>query len=110
MARGGMGNIQQLMQQAQRMQQQMAQKQAELAEKTVTAQSGGGMVTATVNGAHELLELSIDPDVIDPEDKEMLEDMVVAAVNQAMQELIDDGTLNELAVKYELADLLLANQ
>ena len=85
MARGGMGNIQQLMQQAQRMQQQMAQKQAELAEKTVTAQSGG-MVTATVNGAHELLELSIDPDVIDPEDKEMLEDMVVAAVNQAMQQ------------------------
>jgi len=64
----------------------MAQKQAELAEKTVTAQSGGGMVTATVNGAHELLELSIDPDVIDPEDKEMLEDMVVAAVNQAMQQ------------------------
>lgn len=86
MARGGMGNIQQLMQQAQRMQQQMAQKKAELAEKTVTAQSGGGMVTATVNGAHELLELSIDPDVIDPEDKEMLEDMVVAAVNQAMQQ------------------------
>ena len=86
MARGGMGNIQQLMQQAQRMQQQMAQKQAELAEKTVPAQSGGGMVTATVNGAHELLELSIDPDVIDPEDKEMLEDMVVAAVNQAMQQ------------------------
>ena len=86
MARGGMGNIQQLLQQAQRMQQQMAQKQAELAEKTVTAQSGGGMVTATVNGAHELLELSIDPDVIDPEDKEMLEDMVVAAVNQAMQQ------------------------
>ena len=86
MARGGMGNIQQLMQQAQRMQQQMAQKQAELAEKTVTAQSGGGMVTATVNGAHELLELSFDPDVIDPEDKEMLEDMVVAAVNQAMQQ------------------------
>ena len=86
MARGGMGNIQQLMQQAQRKQQQMAQKQAELAEKTVTAQSGGGMVTATVNGAHELLELSIDPDVIDPEDKEMLEDMVVAAVNQAMQQ------------------------
>ena len=86
MARGGMGNIQQLMQQAQRMQQQMAQKQAELAEKTVTAQSGGGMVTATVNGAHELLELSIDPDVIDPEDKEMLEDMVVAAVNQAIQQ------------------------
>ena len=86
MARGGMGNIQQLMQQAQRMQQQMAQKQAELAEKTVTAQSGGGMVTETVNGAHELLELSIDPDVIDPEDKEMLEDMVVAAVNQAMQQ------------------------
>ena len=86
MARGGMGNIQQLMQQAQRMQQQMAQKQAELAEKTVTAQSGGGMVTATVNGAHELLELSIDPDVIDPEDKEMLEDMDVAAVNQAMQQ------------------------
>ena len=80
MARGGMGNMQQLMQQAQRMQQQMAQKQAELAEQTVTAQSGGGMVSATVNGAHELLSLTIDPD-----DKEMLEDMVVAAVNQAMQ-------------------------
>ena len=95
MARGGMGNIQQLMQQAQRMQQQMAQKQAELAEKTVTAQSGGGMVTATVNGAHELLELSIDPDVIDPEDKEMLEDMVVAAVNQAMQQA-EEMALQEL--------------
>ena len=85
MARGGRGNMQQLMQQAQRMQQQMAQKQAELAEQTVTAQSGGGMVSATVNGAHELLSLTIDPDVIDPDDKEMLEDMVVAAVNQAMQ-------------------------
>ncbi len=89
MAKPGMGNMQQLMQQAQRMQQQMAQKQAEVATKTVTAQSGGGMVSATVNGAKELLELHIDPAAVDPEDIEMLEDMVLAAVNEAMKQAED---------------------
>lgn len=85
MARGGFGNMQQLMAQAQRMQAQMAQKQQELAETELTAQSGGGMVSATVNGKHQLVKLAINPEAVDPDDVEMLEDMVMAAVNEAMR-------------------------
>ena len=89
MARGGFpgmgGNMQQLMAQAQRMQAQMAQKQQELAQTELTAHSGGGMVSATVNGKHQLVKLEIDPQAVDPDDVEMLEDMVMAAVNEAMR-------------------------
>ena len=85
MARGGFGNMQQLMAQAQRMQAQMAQKQQELAETELTAQSGGGMVSATINGKHQLVKLAINPEAVDPDDVEMLEDMVMAAVNEAMR-------------------------
>ncbi|MEE8574605.1 MAG: YbaB/EbfC family nucleoid-associated protein [Thermodesulfobacteriota bacterium] len=77
-----MGNM---MKQAQKMQQKMAKIQEELAEKTIEASSGGGMVTAKVNGKQELLAITIDKTVVDPEDVEMLEDLILAAVNEAFK-------------------------
>ena len=59
--------------------------QAELEQKEYTAQAGGGVVSATVNGKHELKSLTIDPEAVDPEDVEMLQDLIVAAVNEAMR-------------------------
>lgn len=78
-------DMRQLMAQAQKMQQQLAAAQEELASKTFVGTAGGGMVTATVTGAQELTEVSISPDVVDPEDVEMLEDLIVAAVRQAFE-------------------------
>jgi len=80
-----MKNLGGLMKQVQEMQARMAEVQAELEELRVTGTSGGGMVTATLNGKQELLEIKIDPQVIDPADKEMLEELVVAAVSQARE-------------------------
>lgn len=77
--------MRQIMAQAQKMQQQLAAAQQELAEKTFEGSAGGGMVKATVTGAQELVRISISPDVIDPDDAEMLEDLVVAAVRQAFE-------------------------
>jgi DNA-binding YbaB/EbfC family protein len=84
---GGMGggNIQQLMRQAQKMQEQVAQAQEELDVKEYEASSGGGMVTCKVSGKRELLSLTIKPEAVDPEDTEMLQDLVVAAVNEALR-------------------------
>ncbi len=73
-----------LLQQAQQMQEQMASAQAELATQTFEGSSGGGVVKATVSGDGTLLSVKIDPSVIDPEDPEMLEDLVLAAVNQGL--------------------------
>src|SRR3712207_7273634 len=73
-----------MMQQVQQMQQQMQQAQEELAKETVTASAGGGAVKATMTGGLELVSVEIDPDVVDPEDVEMLQDMVQAAVNEAL--------------------------
>lgn len=90
MAKMGMGDI---MKQAQKMQDKMQKIQDELADLQVEASSGGGMVTVVANGKQEILEVRIDKQVVDPEDVEMLEDLVVAAVNQAMekaQELAND--------------------
>ena len=81
---GGM-NQAAMMKQAQKMQQEMLRMQEEQEKKTFTAKSGGGMVTASVNGKHELVELTIDPEAIDPDDVEMLQDMGIAAVNEAMR-------------------------
>lgn len=81
---GGM-NQAAMMKQAQKMQQEMLRMQAEQEAKTFTAKSGGGMVAATVNGKHELLNLQINPEAVDPEDVEMLQDMVIAAVNEALR-------------------------
>jgi hypothetical protein len=80
---GGPPNMQQLMKQAQKMQQQMLAAQEELANAEVEGSAGGGMVKATVSGAGDLLSLTIDPSVVDPEDVETLTDLVVAAVRDA---------------------------
>lgn len=72
-----------LLKQAQQMQAKMAQMQAELAEKTVEASAGGGMVKVVMNGRHEVVSVAIDPEVVDPQDVEMLEDLVAAAVTEA---------------------------
>ena len=81
---GGM-NQAAMMKQAQKMQQEMLRMQQEMETKTYTAKSGGGMVTASVNGKHELVDLQINPEAVDPDDVEMLQDMVMAAVNEAMR-------------------------
>jgi hypothetical protein len=80
---GGPPNMQQLMKQAQKMQQQMMAAQEELAAAEVEGSSGGGMVKATVSGTGDLVALTIDPSVVDPEDVETLTDLVVAAVRDA---------------------------
>lgn len=85
----GGGNMQQLMRQAQKMQEQLVKAQEELENKTYDASSGGGMVNCKVSGKHQVLELTIKPEAIDPEDPEMLQDMIIAAVNEAMR-LSDD--------------------
>ena len=77
-------NVNKMMQQVQQMQQEMQQAQEDLARETVTASAGGGAVKATMTGNLELVELQIDPEVLDPEDVEMLQDMVLAAVNEAL--------------------------
>lgn len=84
MGMGG-GNMQQLARQAQKLQQNMEKLQAELDERTFDASSGGGMVSAQVNGKRELLSVTIKPEAVDPDDVEMLEDMVRAAVNEALR-------------------------
>ena len=78
-------NIAQIMKQAQKMQEQMARVQEELANKTVEAAAGGGMVTVTANGRQEILAVKISPEVINPQDSAMLEDLVTAAVNEALR-------------------------
>ena len=83
MGRGGLGNI---MKQAQMMQKRMEELQKELETKEVEASSGGGMVTAVVNGKQQVLSLKIDPSVADPEDVEMLQDLVIAAINEALKQ------------------------
>lgn len=90
MAKGGFpmggGNMQQLMRQAQKMQQDLQKKQAELNEATFTAQAGGGMVTVTVYGTKEAKSIELNPAVVDPDDIEMLQDLIVAGVNAAIKE------------------------
>lgn len=78
-------NFGKLMKQAQKIQEKMVRVQEELAEKTVEATAGGGMVTAVVNGKHELTSLKIEKEVVDPEDIEMLQDLIVAAVNEGIR-------------------------
>lgn len=81
-----LGNMNQMLKMAQKMQQDMARTQEEMGEKIVEASAGGGAVTATVNGRKELLSLKISPEAVSPDDVEMLEDMIVAAVGQAMRQ------------------------
>ncbi len=87
--RGGMpmggGVNMNMMKQAQKMQQEMLRMQQEMEVKEYEATAGGGMVTAAVNGKHELIRLSIEPEAVDPEDVEMLQDMATPAVNEAFR-------------------------
>jgi DNA-binding YbaB/EbfC family protein len=85
----GGGNMQQLMRQAQKMQQDMQKKQAELNASTFTAQAGGGMVTVTVYGTKEIKSIELKPEVVDPDDIEMLQDLIVAGVKAAIKEASD---------------------
>ena len=90
---GGM-NQAAMMKQAQKMQQEMLRMQAEQESKTFSASAGGGMVTATVNGKHELVSLSIKPEAVDPDEVEMLQDTVIAAVNEAMRTADNEAANN----------------
>ncbi|HNX62932.1 MAG TPA: YbaB/EbfC family nucleoid-associated protein [Candidatus Limiplasma sp.] len=82
---GGGGNMQQLMRQAQKLQEQMAKTQEDLDTREYTAQAGGGMVTVVVSGKRELKSIEIKPECVDPEDVEMLQDLILAAVNEAIR-------------------------
>ena len=90
---GGM-NQAAMMRQEQKMQQEMLRMQEEMENKTYTAASGGGMVSATVNGKHELQGIEINPEAVDPDDVEMLQDMIIAAVNEAMRAADADSASN----------------
>ena len=84
---GGGMNMQQMIKQAQKMQKQMEDMQADLASKTLEISSGGGAVKVTINGEKQITELTISPDVVDPDDIEMLQDLVMSAVNEAVRQM-----------------------
>lgn len=93
---GGMpGNMANLMKQAQRMQRQMEDATKELEEKEMTASAGGGVVEVTVSGKREITKVKIDPEAVDPDDVEMLEDLIMAAANEAMRK-IDEYSQNTM--------------
>lgn len=92
---GGPQNMQAMLKQAQKMQEQIEKKKAELEEKEYVVSSGGGMVEITMTGKHEVKAIGINPEVVDPEDVEMLEDMLVAALNEANRQ-IDEEAEREL--------------
>jgi DNA-binding YbaB/EbfC family protein len=85
----GFGNMNKMMKQVQKLQANMAKLQAELAERVVEASAGGGAVTVKARGDNELVEIKIDTEAVDPEDMEMLEDMVLAAANEALRKARD---------------------
>lgn len=85
-----------LMKQAQQMQKKMVQMQEELATKEYEGTSGGGMVAVKVNGKHELLSINIDPSIIDASEKEMLEDLIIAAINDAKKK-VDQGATDAMS-------------
>jgi len=86
---GGGANMNQMIKQAKKMQEQMAKMQEELQERVVEASAGGGAITAKVNGRQEVLEIKIKPEVVDPEDVEMLEDLILAVINDAIKQSQD---------------------
>ena len=93
---GGKKGMKDLMKQAQKMQQDHAKAQEELANLVVEGSSGGGMVKVKMNGRNQILSMKIDPEVVDPEDIEMLEDLIIAAVNE-VQEKISDQSEDEMS-------------
>ena len=97
MARGGLpgGNMNSMMKKVQKMQREMAKAQQEIEEKEFSSTAGGGVIEAVVNGKKELIKIKIDEDVVDPDDTEMLEDLVVVAVNDALKKA-DEYTQREM--------------
>ena len=93
---GGGANMQQLMRQAQKMQQQMQEAQEKLDAAEYEAASGGGMVSVKVSGARELTSITIDPQVVDPDDIEMLQDLIMAAVNEAIRQ-VEEASESEMS-------------
>ena len=93
MPMGGMNQMQ-MMKQAQKMQQDLLKMQQEMEEKQYEATAGGGVITAVVSGKRELVRVTIDPEAVDPDDVEMLQDMVVAAVNEAMRKAEAEASQN----------------
>ena len=91
-------DMQKQIRQLQQMQAEMEQKQAELAEKELTTTAGGGAIEVTVNGKKQITKLVIDKDVVDPDDVEMLQDLVIAAVNEAMRQVeeLEESEMNNI--------------
>ncbi len=90
---GGMpGNMNNLMKQAQRMQRQMEETTRELEEREYSASAGGGAVTVTVSGKKEVISVKLSEEVVDPEDIEMLQDLIIAAANEALRKMEEDST------------------
>lgn len=101
----GMGNM---MKQAQKLQSKMLKMQEELAEKTVETSSGGGMISVVANGRQQLVSIAIDKEVVDPEDVEMLQDLILAAVNDALnkaQEMVA-GEMSKLTGGFNIPGML----
>lgn len=98
---GGMGgmNMNALMKQAQKMQKQMEETQAALAEQVIETTSGGGAVKISITGKKEIKEIKINPDVVDPDDVEMLEDLILSAVNEALRQADEmaNGAMSRIA-------------
>ena len=93
---GGQANMQKQLQQVQAMQRKMEEMQAEIEEKEVEASAGGGAISVTVNGKKEITKIDIKPEVVDPDDVEMLQDLIMVAVNEAMRQ-IDELSQNEMS-------------
>ena len=89
---GGPSDMNSLMRQAQKMQEDMATKQAEFEEREYEISAGGGVVNVKINGKKEILGINIEPEIIDPDDKETLEDILVAAVNEAIKRVEDTNS------------------
>ena len=92
------GNMNNLMKQAQRMQKQMEEQQKELEEKEFTAAAGGGAVEVTISGKKEVTKVKLQPEVVDPDDIEMLEDLIMAATNEAIRQVEDysQGSMSKI--------------
>ena len=94
---GGMpGNMNNIMKQAQKMQKQMEEAQKALEEQEITAKAGGGAVEVTVSGKHEVTKVKLSEEVVDPDDIEMLEDLIMAATNEAMRQ-VDEATQKSMS-------------